>query len=100
MRDSVERLSRYPFARIRVVCRPCNRSGSYGLARLAERHGADLPLADLLLLLTASCRWQRRPGDRPPRPYEPRCLACFPDLEGSSPPATTKPRLRLVQGGR
>ena len=91
------RLADYPYAKLRVLCRPCGRQGRYGVARLAERHGADIPLHDLLRLLTAGCRWQRAPTDPPPRPYEPRCLACLPDLTERPPGA---PGLRVVAGGR
>jgi hypothetical protein len=55
------------------------------VARLAERHGADIPLLELLPLLTASCKYQRDPGAPAPRAYEPRCLAHYPDLIASSP---------------
>ena len=91
------RLSQYSYARVRVVCRPCGREGWYSLARLAERHGAEITLLDLLPRLTASCKWQRGPADPPPRLYEPRCLACYPDLFGPGPAAGG---LRVVEGGR
>ena len=67
------------------------------MARLAERHGAEIALIELLPLLTAKCKWQRRPGEPAPRAYEPRCLACFPDLADPPPGA---PTLRVVAGGR
>ncbi len=91
------RLSQYPHARLRVACGPCGREGQWSVARLAERHGAEIALPALLRLLTAECKWQRGPKDPPPRPYEPRCLAVFPDLI-DPPPAT--PALRVVAGGR
>lgn len=90
------RLSQYPLARVRIECSHCGRLGSYSLARLGERHGAEIPLVDLLRLLTASCKWQRRPGVPDARQYEPRCLAHFPDLMQPEPePAEV--RLRLVR---
>ena len=36
-----------------IVCEPCGRRGTYGVARLAEQHG-DAKLTDLLLTL-ANC---------------------------------------------
>ena len=76
------RLSQYPHARLTIACEPCGRRGRWSVARLAERHGADVTLHELLSLLTQGCKWQRKPTDPPPRPYEPRCLARFPDLGG------------------
>ncbi len=68
------------------------------MARLAERHGAEITLSDLLRCLTASCRWQRGPNDPLPRAYEPRCLAVFTDL--TEPPRAEAKALRVVRGGR
>lgn len=91
------RLSQYPHARLRIACGPCGRRGDYSVARLAERYGAEITLHELLRRLTAGCKWQRAPSDALPRPYEPRCLAVFPDLTETPPPA---PGLRVVAGGR
>jgi hypothetical protein len=74
------RLCDYPHARLVVACGPCGRRGRWSVARLAERHGAEIPLHTLLPLLTAECKWQRGPKDPAPRPYEPRCLARFAEL--------------------
>ena len=94
------RLSRYPRARLVVACGPCGRRGCWSVARLAERHGAEIPLLELLPLLTPSCKYQRRPEAPAPRPYEPRCLAHFPELgEGPDTPAPGRP-LRVIKGGR
>ena len=38
---------------LHVVCEPCGRRGSYGVARLMAKHG-DAKLTDLLLIL-ANC---------------------------------------------
>ena len=94
------RLSQYPYARLTVECGPCGRRGRYSVARLAEKHGADIPLHTLLPILTAGCKWQRRPGDPPPRAYEPRCLARFPDLAASGPEEPAPERFRVIDGGR
>lgn len=102
MRRSGHRLSSYPLGRVRIACETCKRRGSWSVARLAERHGAEIDLLDLLRLLTATCRWQRRPGDPAPRQYEVRCLARFPDLdddpEPPRPAVSGVPRLRVVGG--
>ena len=94
------RLSQYPYARLTVECGPCGRRGRFSVARLAEQHGADIPLHTLLPLLTATCKWQRRPGEPPPRAYEPRCLARFPDLASGPAEETVPERLRVIDGGR
>ena len=100
MTDSPERLSQYPLGRLRVACDHCGRRGSYSVARLRERYGAKIGLGDLLRLLTASCKWQRRPGERGPRQYEPRCLAYLPDLMPPEPEAPARAGLEVVKGGR
>lgn len=93
------RLSQYPYARLTVECGPCGRRGRWSVARLAEKHGAEITLLELLPLLTAGCKWQRKSGDPLPRLYEPRCLARFADL--APPPEEPAPeRLRVIEGGR
>ena len=89
------RLSQYPLGRLRVTCDQCHRTGEWSVARLGERFGADIDLGELLQILTGACRWQWHPKARPPRKYEARCLAYYPDLR--APPAP--PTLRIV-GGR
>lgn len=85
MPDLPQRLSQYPFARLRVECRVCERRGSYSIAKLAERYGAEIGFEALMLILTRSCQWQRGPRDRPPRQYQQRCLAFLPDLQDPEP---------------
>lgn len=94
------RLSQYPYVRLTVSCGPCGRRGRWSVARLAEKHGADIALHALLPILTASCKWQRKPGDPPPRAYEPRCLAHFPDLVAPREDEPAPERLRVIEGGR
>ena len=94
------RLSQYPYARLTVECGPCGRRGRYSVARLAELHGADIALHTLLPLLTATCKWQRRPGEPAPRAYEPRCLARFPDILDGPEEEPAPERLRVIDGGR
>ena len=92
------RLSAYPLGRVRVRCDTCRREGSWSLARLAVQHGAEVPLDDLLRILTAGCRWQRPPGSPDPRKYEPRCLAFYPDLVMPEPVPPSRQPLRVVGG--
>ena len=100
MPDLPSRLSQYPCGRLRVGCDHCRRNGSYSVARLGVRYGAETDLGDLLRILTGSCKWQRRLGERLPRQYEPRCLAYYPDLIGPGPAAPAQAVSRLVPVGR
>ena len=88
-----DRLSTYPFGRVRIRCPFCQRRGDYALARLAVRFGPEAPLRLVLFELTRSCKWQRPPGIRL-RPYQPFCGARFVDLPDDDPPPP--PALRLV----
>ena len=38
-----------------VGCSRCSRKGAYGLARLADRYGAEMTLPHLIELLSADC---------------------------------------------
>lgn len=71
------RLGNVQPGRVYVDCAPCKRSGRYTVASLIDRYGADVPTVDLLRHLTASCRYQRRPGATPARKYERLCLAAI-----------------------
>jgi hypothetical protein len=55
--DSMDRqaLATFPYVVVRIACRNCKRRGSYRLARLAERYGADTTLDELLIKVTADC---------------------------------------------
>ncbi len=99
MSEQPERLSQYPLGRLRIACHHCGREGSWSVARLGEKHGAEIGLGELLRLLTASCKWQRKPKARDPRQYEPRCLAHYPDLMPEPEPEPARPVLRVVAKG-
>lgn len=98
----VVRLSSYPHTVVRIACSECPRAGSYRLARLAERYGAEMMLAELLMQLSADCpnrSLKRHKGEHS------HCGAHWPDLDGRpdpDPPKTTPPApaLRVVGGGR
>jgi hypothetical protein len=71
-----ETLATYPFVSVRIACRNCTRRGSYRLARLAERFGADASLDDVLMQLSADC------GLAANRSNHPGCRRVYlPDLE-------------------
>jgi len=86
---------------VRVGCEACKRYGSYRLARLAAKYGAEISLDELMENLTQDCV---RRGDRRKRSRnDPDCYACFIDLERPPRPPDLPPRLqtlRVIRGGR
>jgi hypothetical protein len=48
-------LSSYPYVVVRIACRRCTRKGSYRLARLAAKYGAEIPMTELLAHLAGDC---------------------------------------------
>jgi hypothetical protein len=73
-------LATFPYVVVRIACRNCKRRGSYRLARLAERYGADTTLEELLIKVTADCNLASNRTGRP------GCRAAyFPDLDRSQP---------------
>jgi hypothetical protein len=91
-------LSSYPYVVVRIACRRCTRKGSYRLARLAAKYGAEIPMIELLAHLAGDCAiWDTR------HPGAPRCGAYFVDLDFPAPPPDRPTegmrRLRLVKGG-
>ncbi len=99
----IQSLAQFPYVVVRVACGMCpNRSGTYRLARLAAKYGPETPLDEVLARISADCPYQhgpRRPGDREPGQYVPRCHAYFADLDRvvppppDLPPALMRPRL-------
>ena len=97
--SGAERLSNYPYVRVRVRCVRCRRNGDLSLARLAERFGADTSLWDVLNHLTADCVRRRRTYGKL---YAP-CYAQLIDLVGDKPPPDLPPgysRWRIIEGGK
>ena len=96
-------LAQYPYVVVRVACAMCpNRQGSYRLARLAEKFGAEMPLHLVLEKIAFDCPYPP-PHKARGNQYHPRCHARFPDLEGNPLPPDLPPalvRLRLVKGGK
>lgn len=95
-------LATYPYVVVRLGCRLCKRSGSYRLARLAEKYGARTSLEDVMEQLAMDCPHRLEPHQRR-RKYEAVCEARFVDLYDPNPlPPDLPPalmRLRVV-GGR
>ena len=57
----VRRLADFPYVLVRLRCDVCKRAGSYRLARLAVKYGAEILLDDLLVRLSADCPWRDDP---------------------------------------
>lgn len=89
-------LANYPHVVVRIACRNCKRRGSYRLARLAERFGADTTLEALLIRVTADCYLASNRTGRP------GCRAAyFPDLDWPQrPPDRPHEPLRVIAGGK
>ncbi len=59
-------LSSYPYVTVRRACSMCPRQGSYRLARLADKYGAEIPMAQLLAYLAGDCKyWSPRQSGIP-----------------------------------
>jgi len=85
-------LSTYPYVVVRLACTMCSRKGSYRLARLAEKYGAQVDMRQLLEFLAGDCAYWGRPR----HPYRPGCGAYFCDLESGKPPDLPRPKLKVV----
>lgn len=95
MKDS---LAFFPYVVVRIRCQSCDRQGSYRLARLAAKFGAEMPLNEVMARITVDCPWreERRARAR-------GCKAFFPDLTGPPRPPDLPPGLaplRLIKGGK
>src|SRR5882724_7423747 len=90
----LRRLADFPFVVVRLRCDTCKRAGSYRLARLAVKFGAEILLDDLLLRLSSDCPWRDEPRGT--------CGARFADLPPRAPPDLPPAllRFRLVKGGK
>ena len=70
-------LKDYPADVLTIQCTLCpRRYGRFDLGRLVRRLGPDRELDDVFDDLV-KCPYQRSAWERPPRKYEPRCLARF-----------------------
>ncbi len=101
--EVVRCLAQYPFVIVRVACGMCeHRQGSYRLARLAQRFGADTPLERVLEGIAHDCPYP--PPDKVQgNQYHPRCHAYFPDLTGAPRPPDLPPglaKLTVLRGGK
>jgi hypothetical protein len=90
-----ETLSTFPYIVVRLACTMCSREGSYRLARLADKYGAQITMPGLLAQLAGDCKYwhrQRHPGI-------PGCGAYFKDLGAGAPRPPDLParKLRIVK---
>lgn len=86
----------FPFVVVRIDCTRCTRSGSYRLARLAQKYGAETGLEEVLSRLTADCVFRKAK-----HPYRQGCGARFADLGGAPrPPDMPLSPLRVIAGGK
>ena len=90
----VRRLADFPYVLVRLRCDICKRAGSYRLARLAVKSGAEILLEDLLLRLSADCPWRDEPRGT--------CGVRFTDMPPRRPPDLPGAlmRFRVMKGGR
>ncbi len=96
---TAETLASYPFVKVRIACRRCARRGSYSLARLADKYGAEIEMMDLLAHLAGDCAiWERRHA------WQTRCGAFFIDLDlpprPPDLPTEGQRRLRVIKGNK
>jgi hypothetical protein len=77
-----------------VRCDACKSAGSYRLARLAVKYGAEILLDDWLVRLSADCPWRDDPRGT--------CGARFTDMPPQRPPnlPSALMRFRVVKGGK
>src|SRR5262245_14890428 len=90
----VRRLVDFPYVLVRLRCDTCKRAGSYRLARLAVKFGAEILLDDLLVRLSADCPWRDDPRGN--------CGARFTDMPPRRPPdlPAALMRFRVVKGDK
>lgn len=103
MRD-VRCLAQFPYVLVRVACDFCpNRRGTYRLARLAEKFGADTPLEAVLERIAFDCPYPP-PYKARGNQYQPKCHAHFTDLIQTHPKPPDLPPgalpLRVIDGGK
>ncbi|MGL4197806.1 MAG: hypothetical protein ACRCSX_08605 [Allorhizobium sp.] len=49
------RLGDYPYERVEVVCRKCERAGRYSIKGLIEKHGPDMTFLELRKVFESTC---------------------------------------------
>jgi hypothetical protein len=88
----LRRLVDYPWILVRLRCDVCKRAGSYRLARLAVKYGAEILLDDLIVRLSSDCPWRDEPRGT--------CGARFADLPRRRPPDMPARAMRVIAGGK
>ncbi|MFG1270814.1 hypothetical protein V5F40_22950 [Xanthobacter sp. DSM 14520] len=99
-REPVRRILDYPWVVMRIACSVCARSGQTRLARLAEKHGAECSLEELLDRIAWTCPYPRLKPDQKARKYHVYCGIYLPDLRlpAPRPPDFPGPGIKLVHG--
>ena len=69
------KLRDYPLPTVNLSCTKCDRRGRYAKAKLIERHGPDVALQDLRLMLATGC-----PRNTPDQRGTDPCGVMYPDL--------------------
>jgi hypothetical protein len=91
---TIRRLVDYPWVLVRLRCDVCMRAGSYRLARLAVKFGAEILLDDLIVRLSSDCPWRDDPRGS-------GCGARFSDLlPPRRPPDMPARGMRVIVGGK
>jgi hypothetical protein len=87
LRMDTDTLLAYPHVVLRLACRYCGRTGSYRLARLAEKFGCDAKTEEVMRKLAADCpHWKRNAR------WPEGCGVYLPDLEPPRRPPDEPPR--------
>jgi hypothetical protein len=88
------RLVDFPYVLVRLRCDACKRAGSYRLARLAVKYGAEILLDDLIVRLSADWRWRDE--------LRGSCGVRFTDMSPRRPPDLPPAllRFRVAKGGK
>jgi hypothetical protein len=92
------KLSQFPFVRLKVRCRPCDRLGCYRLARLAARFGPEADLYEVVIPeLALDCPYISR------KPKWFRWRTCQIEIDGLDQPFVpdmpAEP-LKVIEGGK
>ncbi|AUX76430.1 hypothetical protein [Sinorhizobium fredii] len=55
MPERLRTLAEFTLPQMVLTCSQCGRKGRYNVARLIEKHGADMPIRDFINLIGQSC---------------------------------------------
>jgi len=88
-----QKLADFPYVLVRIRCDFCQRSGSYKLARLASKFGAEARLDDVLRRVSKDCSVRADLRGK-------ECGARFVDLPMIRPPDAPVRRMMVIRGGK